>query len=411
MLLPKFKQRIKRALFDYERNPAMDAIVTKEVFGVSSGNNKSGTISITQPSTTALLGTKKAATGAVISANGGFTLNKKKGARGFGTISRSSAVSSAAKKGGKWAATLVQAGVVASQGKKNAKSAALIDQASFVFVLGDGAVIINKDGTVAVVQNSTVGLNGKKSAKTNILINQANLMNISAMKLGGNIMSVLLGSIVHASGAKQSRRGTNIVSGAGVDATSQKTSFGLLALPVGSVVFIRGRGPRTLFENISNLSANLATPTEITTMSNKVIHQNAERKARTINQTANIGAIINISAVKNMTEEVLYKMSSGDGKTIQMVAGETKIIKITVLDALGAPALLDGSECKFAIEGVIADKPCTINGNVITVRIEPSETTKPCKEWYEFRIRDVDSNVESLIIGTIEIGRKIVQTL
>ena len=32
MLLPKLKRRIKRALFDYERNSAMDAIVLGELF-------------------------------------------------------------------------------------------------------------------------------------------------------------------------------------------------------------------------------------------------------------------------------------------------------------------------------------------------------------------------------------------
>lgn len=92
------------------------------------------------------------------------------------------------------------------------------------------------------------------------------------------------------------------------------------------------------------------------------------------------------------------------GETLYMKIGETKIIKLTVLESDGeTPAVLTGATAKFSFKGLETPKECTIEDNVITAIILPTDTTKVTSVPYEFRIIDSFDQVDSLVVGILKV--------
>ena len=127
-----------------------------------------------------------------------------------------------------------------------------------------------------------------------------------------------------------------------------------------------------------------------------------------------------IHAVKSITHrlncvhtfrlEVTWRMGADPrGETIRMVLGETKIIELFVEDEDGAAADLTGATAILAIEGGI-EKACTVDGNKITVTIDPDDIEKVGSFGYEFRIQDALLQVDSLVIGKIKVDPKLTTT-
>lgn len=95
------------------------------------------------------------------------------------------------------------------------------------------------------------------------------------------------------------------------------------------------------------------------------------------------------------------------GDPISMVAGETRVIELRVVDSEGLSVDLEGATAVFAVEKVL-EKACTITGDTLMVKILPTETSKPSVTEYEFRIRDRDTDVDSIIKGEFTILKRVV---
>lgn len=117
-----------------------------------------------------------------------------------------------------------------------------------------------------------------------------------------------------------------------------------------------------------------------------------------------------VTAIFTFNEEVAYQMGSETiGETIYMVVGETKVINLTVTDENGDPAVLTGASAKFAIDNLV-EKTCVINSNVITATLTPADGLRVGTFEYEFRVKDISGQEDSLTMGSIVVKKNRVVT-
>lgn len=282
-------------------------------------------------------------------------------------------------------------------GKKNAKAITSISQASEVYIAG----VLSKFVTTSITANSTVTILGGKKVSSSVSIAETSTVVVNSGKLGKASISIAQGSIITALGKKK-----------GLGAVSTSNS---------SLTTVTGLANILIIDSVSNLTVIYSISEDMTAIFDindtitAIISDNIVNMTASFTINNNLTAIhnleINVSAINTLTQEVVYTMGADAiGETLYMVLGETKIINVEVLTSVGAHATLTGANAKFAIKGML-EKDCTITDNVISVTIEPTETTKSGSFAYEFRLEDISHQVDSLIIGTIKIKQGVVTSM
>lgn len=100
-----------------------------------------------------------------------------------------------------------------------------------------------------------------------------------------------------------------------------------------------------------------------------------------------------------------------NGETIYLVEGETKPIQIRIvdppIDGVSADANIEGAMIRFGVHRLLSKpKDCTISGSIVTVTLDPADTIgKPGSYLYEFKLKDGNLAVNSLVIGMLEVSK------
>ena len=117
---------------------------------------------------------------------------------------------------------------------------------------------------------------------------------------------------------------------------------------------------------------------------------------RTQRMTTYIDAIVR-KETKIMSNRAIHQQN------IEIDEATTHWIEATVNDAYGTAMDLTG--CKAIFTAGTIEKECDIEGNVVSVKLEPEETTGYLSSGYQIRVFDSNNDVLQIIQGIIYIRK------